>query len=76
VCVVVDRRWLDADTVDYSDLPQVVPPKGRAGMIPARRLPADQRTPPNMPVWPTNPRRRNERADTTLDPTGGESGPS
>lgn len=68
--MVVDR--LDGPTVDFSDLlPQVVPPKGQAGMRPARRLPADQRTPPNMPAWPTNPRRRNERADILLDPPDG-----
>lgn len=69
---MVDRRRLEQDTVDYSDLPQVVPPKGQAGMHPARRLPAGQRTPPNMFAWPTNPRRRNERADILLDPDGGQ----
>lgn len=61
--MVVDRRWLDPDTVDYSDLPQVVPPKGQAGMTPARRLPAGRWTPLNMPAWPEAVRYRNERAD-------------
>jgi hypothetical protein len=47
---VVADRWLDPDTVDFSDLPQTVPPAGRAGMRPARPLP-DAGTPPNMPDW-------------------------
>lgn len=50
-------RWLEPDTVDYSDLPQTNPPVGRAGMRPARPLP-DGDTPPNMPDWATRVLRR------------------
>lgn len=59
-------RWLDPDTVDYSDLPQVVPPVGRAGMHPARPLP-EADGPPNMPAWPILEFRR---TDMSPEPDG------
>lgn len=63
---MVDRQPGET-TVDFSDLPQVCPPVGRAAMSAARPLP-DGDTPPNMPDWSTVGRSRNVRPDMTRDP--------
>jgi hypothetical protein len=62
-------RWLNAKTVDFSDLPVTQPAAGVAPMRPARRLPHGN-TPPNMPAWPSSSRYRNARADITHEPGG------
>jgi hypothetical protein len=64
---VVADRWLEAKTVDYSDLPQVCPPVGRAVVNRARRLSGGGQ-PPNLPAWPANDERRNARPDMPHDP--------